>query len=193
MPSFADLSPSEIDDVAAYLKAPEMVPPAPPEPPAPAGVTLNSTTPTGTRYYSGFGFFFPRNGSSIMRPPWVTLTAYDLNTGNKMWQIPVGDDPTLAKQGIHNTGAGGIGATGAITVAGGMVFIGNTRDQVFRAVDTRDGKVIWDYQLPLISGGAPTIYEVNGKEYILLSVSTNPAGSTAPTTILRRYMAFALR
>jgi quinoprotein glucose dehydrogenase len=193
MPSFADLSPSEIDSVTAYLKAPEMVSPVPPEPPAPAGVTLSSTTPNGTRYYSGFGFFFPRNGSSIMRPPWVTLTAYDLNTGNKMWQIPVGDDPTLAKQGIHNTGAGGIGATGAITVAGGMVFIGNTRDQVFRAVDTRDGKVIWDYQLPLISGGAPTIYEVNGKEYILLSVSTNPAGRTAPTTILRRYMAFALR
>jgi quinoprotein glucose dehydrogenase len=198
MPSFGDFTEQQLNGIAAYLQNPAAVPP--PRPVEPEKVDAQGIQ---DHYYSGFGFFFPRNGTSIMRPPWVTLTAYDLNTGTIEWQIPVGDDPGLAKQGIHNTGAGGVGATGAITVAAGMVLIGNTRDQVLRAIDADTGKTIWEYKLPLVSGGGPAVYEVNGKEYILMSVTTAPgnaaasgggggAGRGAATSVPRSFIAFSL-
>lgn len=186
MPAFGEFSDAQLAGIVTYLRNPAAVPPPPTV--EPAKLDANGVA---EHYYSGFGFFFPHNGTSIMRPPWVTLTAYDLNKGAIKWQIPVGDDPYLAKQGIHNTGAGGVGATGAITVAGGMVLIGNTKDQVFRAIDADTGKTIWEYKLPLISAGGPAVYEVDGKEYILLSVTTNPAGRGA-TEIPRSFIAFAL-
>jgi quinoprotein glucose dehydrogenase len=116
------------------------------------------------RYNSGYGV-----SPNAIRPPWSTLTAYDLNTGAIKWQIPVGDDPALAVQGIHNTGARGL-RNGVVTTTTGLVFMVGGDSKV-RAYDEDTGKVLWEHDIAGTSLGSPSMYEVNGREYLVITVS----------------------
>ena len=111
----------------------------------------------------------PSTGLSAIGPPWSQITAYDLNEGTIMWQVPDGEVTSLAAKGIGGTGShaprGGVVATG-----GGLLFIGTSSDRKFRAYDSDSGSVLWSFDLDAATEGVPAVYSVNGKQYIAIAV-----------------------
>lgn len=146
---------------------------------------------SGERFYSGFGFMLASDGLSPIKPPWTSLTAYDLNEGVIRWKIPLGDVPHLAAKGIRNTGTH-YPKVGPVVTATGLIFTG-TRDKKVRALDTRDGKVLWEYEVDAALEGVPAVYEWNGRQYIVFCAAAQ-AGLTPSTQepIRGAYVAFAL-
>jgi quinoprotein glucose dehydrogenase len=145
----------------------------------------------GERYYSGFGFMIASDGLSPIAPPWTSLTAYDLNTGNIRWKIPLGDVPHLAAKGIRNTGTH-YPKVGPVVTAGGLIFTG-TRDKKVRALDSATGKVLWEHELDAALEGMPAVYEIAGRQYITFCASAQ-VGLTPATQekINGAYVTFAL-
>ena len=129
--------------------------------PYPADV---SDVPT-TRYMSDYGVL-----ASWTRPPYTTLTAYDLNTGAIKWQVPNGDHPpTIAAGGPPNTG--GLGArNGMVVTKGGLVFHAGG-DGKFRAYDEDTGQVLWFGTFTGNAPGVPVSYEANGRQYVVVTAS----------------------
>jgi quinoprotein glucose dehydrogenase len=199
MPPIATLAPPLLDDLIAFLKMPESAPPgtaAPAaalammrvEPPYPDGVE-----PPPSRYKTGYG-----NEPYVITPPWSKITAYDLNTGKIKWQTPYGDLPQAGPSGKLRGNV--YPKSGPVITAGGLVlFAGN--DSKLYALDKDTGELICAKDLPNGSLGVPAVYEVNGRQYVLLSVSGgNPfpvggrlaPGGVNPPAISKSYIAFAL-
>ena len=150
------------------------------------------TEPTASaRYESAFGFMIASDGVSAIKPPWTTLTVYDLNAGTIKWQIPLGDVPHLAARGIRNTGTHHP-KVGPVLTATGLIFTG-TRDKKVRAFDVETGKLLWEHALDTAIEGIPAMYEVGGRQYIAFCASAQ-AGLTPATLepIRGEYVAFAL-
>ncbi len=112
---------------------------------------------------------FDQNGYPGSKPPWGTVTAIDLNTGKIIWQTPFGEYEQLKKKGIPITGQTNMG--GVTGTAGNLIFATGTLDKKIRAFDSRNGKEIWNYQLPFSGSSPPTIYEYNNEQFIVV-VST---------------------
>jgi quinoprotein glucose dehydrogenase len=136
----------------------------------------------------------PSTGLSAIGPPWSQITAYDLNQGTLLWQIPNGDVASLAAQGISGTGShaprGGVVATG-----GGLLFIGTSSDRKFRAYDADTGQVLWSYDLPAATEGVPAVYSAGGRQYIAIAVGGNglfSQGLDYPEPGPGQYMVFTL-
>ena len=104
------------------------------------------------------------DGYSAIKPPWGTLNAINLNTGEYEWTIPVGNYPELQKKGEPLTGA--TSSPGPIVTAGGLVFLGGTKDRKFQAFDKTTGKLLWETTLPGLASSTPCTYMSNGKQYI---------------------------
>ncbi|HEY6988275.1 MAG TPA: PQQ-binding-like beta-propeller repeat protein [Bryobacteraceae bacterium] len=153
-------------------------------PPYPEGVDAPSD-----RYYTGYNIM-----GNIIKPPYSTLTAYDLNKGTIKWQVPVGDDLRALKEGAHDTGAIGI-RVGMVTTSTGLVFMAGG-DMKIRAYDQETGKVLWTAKLPGQSKGIPAIYEAGGKEYLIVNATSPPGGRESPIKTdsdqPRGYIAFTL-
>ncbi|MGE3311483.1 MAG: pyrroloquinoline quinone-dependent dehydrogenase [Limisphaerales bacterium] len=126
-------------------------------------------------------------GFPMNRRPWGMLTAIDLDRGRLKWQVPLGTYPALEKRGEPPTGTFNIG--GPIATAGGVVFIGATRDERFRAFDQRSGKVLWEYQLDAGAYATPATYEVDGRQYVVVAAG---GGGKAETKAGDAYWCFAL-
>ncbi len=142
-----------------------------------------------SRYqFTGYEKFQDPGGYPAVAPPWGTLNAIDLNTGQYLWRIPLGEYPELAAKGIRNTGTENYG--GPILTASGLLFIGATiYDHKFRAFDSRDGRLLWEAQLPYAGNATPVTYAIRGRQYVLIAASggkdyKGPQGSA--------YVAFAL-
>ncbi|MEZ4699971.1 MAG: PQQ-binding-like beta-propeller repeat protein [Rhodothermales bacterium] len=188
MPAFRDLTDQEVSSLISYLSFPEFAPPPPP----PATSTGPEEGPV--RYKTGYGYFLASIGYAI-KPPWETLTAYDMHTGNKIWERPVGDVEALVERGITNTGSVGMRGGPSVT-AGGLLFVAT--DKTFRALDKDTGEEIWTHRLPGPVQGIPAIYEVDGRQFVV--IGAGPAGGSmlsaltgAPANPLpRNYYAFAL-
>jgi quinoprotein glucose dehydrogenase len=99
-------------------------------------------------------------------PPWGTLTAVDLNTGAVAWKDTLGDYPEFKARGVH-TGTENYG--GSVVTKGGLLFIAATRDAKFRAFNKRTGALLWETGLPAAGFATPSVFEVNGKEYIVIA------------------------
>ena len=91
----------------------------------------------------GYNKFLDSNGLPAISPPWGTLSAINLNTGDYLWQIPLGHEPSLMKKGIGNTGVENYG--GPIITASGLLLIAATKDGFFRAFDKRTGTLLWEF------------------------------------------------
>jgi quinoprotein glucose dehydrogenase len=126
-----------------------------------------------------------QNGYPGIKPPWGTLNAIDLNTGEYLWRVPLGEYPELTKKGIPITGTDIYG--GPLVTAGGLVFIAGTKDEKIRAFNKRTGQVVWEYQLPAGGFATPISYQVEGKQYIVIA-----AGGGRGQKIGGNYIAFAL-
>jgi quinoprotein glucose dehydrogenase len=133
-------------------------------------VRINSRRRTSGLKYTmeGYKKFLDPEGYPASTPPWGTLSAINLDTGEYAWQIPLGEYPELVAKGIPNTGSENHG--GGIVTAGGLFFIGATHyDNKFRAFDKATGKLLWEIVLPNAANATPAIYELNGKEYIVVA------------------------
>jgi glucose dehydrogenase len=138
--------------------------------------------------FTGYRKFLDIDGYPAIKPPWGTLNAIDLNTGQYLWKVPLGNYPELAATGIPDTGTENYG--GPVVTAGGLVFIGATNfDHTLRAFDSRTGKLLWAGNLPYSGNATPAIYEVDGKQYIVIATS-NARNPKAPQGAA--YVAFAL-
>jgi quinoprotein glucose dehydrogenase len=139
--------------------------------------------------FTGYKRFVDPEGYPAVEPPWGTLTAIDLNTGDHVWQIPLGEYPELAAQGITGTGTENYG--GPVVTAGGLVFIGATSyDRKVRAFDKATGALLWEASLPFPATGTPATYEVDGRQFLVVPSGGGKARRTEPTGGV--YVAFAL-
>ena len=143
---------------------------------------------TGKRYnLKDYIHLEDQNGYPGVKPPWGTLNAVDLNSGELVWKIPLGEYPALAAKGHPNTGTQLFG--GGIVTAGGLIFIGASQDEKFRAFDKNTGKVLWEYQLPAGGYATPATYEVDGKQFVVIAAG---GGGRQLTKAGDYYIAFAL-
>ena len=137
---------------------------------------------------TGYRRFLDPDGYPAIVPPWGTLNAIDLNTGEYKWKINFGEYPELAAKGLKNTGSENYG--GPIVTAGGLLFIGATNyDKKFRAFDKSTGELLWETTLPFSGNATPITYSVNGQQYIVIAAG---GGKDPRSPSGGEYVAFAL-
>jgi quinoprotein glucose dehydrogenase len=126
-----------------------------------------------------------QQGYPGIKPPWGTLNAIDLNTGEYVWRVPLGEYPELSNKGIPITGTENYG--GPLVTDGGLVFIAATRDERIRAFNKKTGALVWQFQLPAAGFATPVTYEIAGKQYLVIA-----AGGGRGLKSGGSYIAFAL-
>jgi len=140
-------------------------------------------------FYSNTGYnrFLTEEGYPAVEPPWGTLNAIDLNNGALLWQTSLGEFEELKKKGVPPTGTENYG--GCVATKGGLVFVAASRDEKIRAFDQAHGQVLWEYQLP--AGGYPTpaVYEIDGKQFIVIACGGGKMGTKSGDS----YIAFSLK
>jgi quinoprotein glucose dehydrogenase len=161
MPAFPELSPEDIDVLILYLGT---------------GISLgigagqddDSKHAIDDYVLDSVPKFLDPDGYPAISPPWGTLNAIDLNSGQYVWRIPFGSYPELVAQGMSDTGSENYG--GPIVTAGGLLFIGATSfDKKFRAYDKRTGKLLWEAALPAAGIATPSTYRANGKQFVVIA------------------------
>ena len=131
----------------------------------------------------GEQLFRDPDGYPPITPPWGTLTAIDLTAGTIKWKIPFGEYPELAAKGLTNTGSDNYG--GPVVTASGLVFIGATNfDRKFHAYDKLSGKLLWETTLPAAGNATPAVYELNGREYIVIVCGGGKNGAPSGSSIV---------
>lgn len=136
--------------------------------------------------FAGYDKFLTTTGKPALAPPWGTLTAIDLNTGDHVWKTVLGEDPVFKKQGINETGTENYG--GPVITKGGLLFIAATKDGKFRAFNKRDGQLLWETALPAPGFATPAMYAVKGKQFIVIACGGGKLGTASGDA----YVAFAL-
>jgi quinoprotein glucose dehydrogenase len=147
-----------------------------------------STNPNFLKYRNtGYEIFLDPDGYPAIKPPWGTLNAIDLNKGTIAWTIPFGEYPKLAAAGVKNTGTDNYG--GPVVTENGLLFIGaTTYDKKFHAYDKRTGKLLWEATLPASGNATPSLYVLNGREYVVIVCGGGKNGAESGGSIV----AFAL-
>jgi quinoprotein glucose dehydrogenase len=150
--------------------------------PGVGGTTGNMPWPADTaaakltkRYQSGYNVM-----ATSTRPPYTTITAYDLNTGDIKWQVPNGDDPATVDnfgKGGGPTDTGGVGARNGMLVTSAGLLFQNGKDGWARAYDVESGKVLWKGKTAGQSIGIPAMYEHNGRQYVVFMSPPVQAGN----------------
>jgi quinoprotein glucose dehydrogenase len=138
--------------------------------------------------YNGTGYhkFLTKEGYPAVMPPWGTLNAIDLNTGELLWKDTLGDYPELKAKGIHS-GTENYG--GPAITAGGLLFIAATSDAKMRAFNKRTGALLWETDLPAAGFATPSVYEADGKQYVVIACGGGKLGKPTGDS----YVAFALK
>ena len=135
--------------------------------------------------FTGYRKFLDPDGYPAVAPPWGTLSAIDLNNGTYLWRVPLGEYPALADK---RTGSENYG--GPILTAGGVLFIAATLyDKKIRAIDPRDGKLLWEATLPYAGNATPITYLAKGRQFVLIQAD-NARDRKSPQGAA--YVAFAL-
>jgi quinoprotein glucose dehydrogenase len=178
MPAFPNLTPEEISALVLFVSEGEN-----------KEISGKPVLPQMGYRFSGYTRFLESQRYPAIVPPWGTLNAIDLNTGEYAWKIPLGEYPELADQGLKDTGSENYG--GPIVTAGGLVFIGATNyDKKFRAFDKSTGELLWQTTLPFSGNATPITYESHGRQYVVIAAgggkdTKSPSGGV--------YVAFALK
>jgi quinoprotein glucose dehydrogenase len=150
--------------------------------------TLKKVQRNGKPWYNvGVQRFLDQEGHPAIKPPWGMLNAIDLNTGEFAWRRVLGEYPDLKARGIAPTGTENFGGT--IVTAGGLVFIGGTKDEMFHAFDKATGELLWEYQLPAGGYATPATYSVKGRQYVVIAAGGAGKQRTKPGN---QFLAFGL-
>ncbi|PWT99463.1 MAG: pyrrolo-quinoline quinone [Bacteroidetes bacterium] len=181
MPSFQQLSDDEKKAVASFVLNDKKIVSQKFEPPVKAIDSFRTLPYTTT----GYNKFLTKEGYPAVKPPWGTLNAINLNTGAYAWKITLGEYPEFLAKGIQ-TGTENYG--GSVVTKGGILFIAATRDGKFRAFNKRNGKLLWETNLPHPGFATPATYKVNGKQYIVVACGGGKLGTGSGDS----YVAFAL-
>jgi quinoprotein glucose dehydrogenase len=189
MPSFAELPEAEKRAVVAYLRGE----------PAPAAesraaqsshdaeLAAQRARPARSPYeFVGYERWKDPDGYPAVKPPWGTISAIDMNTGEYRWRVTLGDHPELHAPGAPPTGTEQYG--GPIVTAGGLVFVAATMDAKIRAFDKDTGALLWEAPLPAAGFATPATYEVGGRQYIVIAAGGGKLGTPSGDS----YVAFAL-
>lgn len=157
MPGFSSLTPQQLRAVVQYVSGVQHAD------------TPAAPSPTDMKYrFTGYNKFLDPEGYPAVAPPWGTLNAINLNTGDYAWKVPLGEYPELAAKGMKDTGTENYG--GPTVTAGGLVFIAATNfDRKLRAFDKSSGKLLWEATMPNSGNTTPAIYEVNGRQFIVVA------------------------
>jgi quinoprotein glucose dehydrogenase len=178
MPPLPSVSGAQLTAIIAYLTNPDAGDNPPPANGRGQAAVPPPPTP-GTRLYSGYGTMDAANGMPAIGPPWSSLTAYDMNLGTIMWKIPLGVTKSLAAKGITDTGSYWPRG-GPVATAGGVIFVGTGGDLTVHAYDEDTGKILWEQELESAPDGIPSVYEVNGREYVVFCTRGGTAGDNLP-------------
>jgi len=178
MPAFPDMGARNINDLVEYLVTGHDE----------ANDPQVKNDPGWLKYRSdGESIFLDPDGYPAIAPPWGTLNAIDLNSGTIRWKIPFGEFPDLVAKGLTNTGSDNYG--GPVVTAGGLVFIGATNfDKKFHAYDKLTGQLLWETTLPAAGNATPSVYEINGREYVVIACGGGKNGAPSGSAVV----AFAL-
>lgn len=181
MPSFQQIPESEVNEIVNFLLNPREVRNQNRE------ALENEVDESVQREFPYQSPFIRRGGGKLkdqdgypgIKPPWGTLNAIDLNSGEYVWSVPLGEHEELTDRGIPITGTENTG--GPIVTAGGLLFIGATQDERIRAFDVNTGEVVWEYKLPAGGYATPITYSVDAKQYIAIAAGgvrfgTDPGG-----------------
>lgn len=150
--------------------------------------------PDNVPYRWPVNFMLQSNGMVAIKPPFSTITAYDMNTGNQLYQIPNGEMMNLEAQGITGVGAQ-TPRGGPVATAGGLLFVGTASDRAFRARDADTGAVLWEHRFDAATEGVPAVFMVNGRQYVTVPVGGEGhflGGLGLGTPGTSRYVTFAL-
>jgi len=178
MPGFSNLTDDQIDALLEYLSSGES-----------KEIKGSATNLAAMKYrFTGYKKFLDPEGYPAVAPPWGTLNAIDLNSGEYIWKIPLGEYPELAEKGTKNTGTENYG--GPVVTAGGLLFIGATNfDKKFRALDKSTGELLWETTLPYAGNATPATYEVNGRQFVVIAAGGGKDPKSGSGGV---YVAFAL-
>ena len=136
--------------------------------------------------HTGYKRLVDEEGYPAIKPPWGTLSAIDLNQGEIVWQVPLGEIKALTERGIPITGTESYG--GPIMTAGGLLLIAATKDEKIRAFDKQTGQILWEATLPAGGYATPSTYTVDGKQYVVIACGGGKLGTPSGDA----YVAFAL-
>jgi len=182
MPGFSNLNDDQMSALMSFVRSggsdekKEVVSSGPP-------------VPAMKYHFTGYHRFYDPDGYPAVAPPWGTLSAINLNTGEYAWKIPLGEYPELAAKGLKNTGTENYG--GPLVTAGSLVFIGATNyDRKFRAFDKSTGELLWETALPFAGNATPATYEVNGRQFVVIAAG---GGKDLKSKSGGVYVAFALK
>ena len=178
MPGFPNLEEDQLSAVVEYVSTGES-----------KELPASEPAPPQMKYrFTGYHKFLDPEGYPAVVPPWGTLNAINLSTGEYTWKIPLGEYPELATRGMKNTGTENYG--GPVVTAGGLLFIAATNyDKKFRAFDKSTGELLWETTLPFAGNATPATYAVNGRQYVVIAAG----GGKDPKSLSGGvYVAFAL-
>lgn len=183
MPSFGHIPDNEVNAIVAFLFGDE----EDAEPGhAAKDVPSSGDAPPVQYAHTGYHRFVDSKGYPAVEPPWGTFNAIDMNTGEILWKVPFGEDPELTARGVPKTGLENYG--GPVVTAGGLIFIGATKDEMFRALDRETSEVLWETKLPAGGYATPATYEIDGRQYVVIAAG----GGKMNTKSGDKYVAFAL-
>ena len=179
MPSFSHLSEQELRGVSAYI------------------LDLKDRDVSDTKhqsedswpypyYLNGYNRFNDPDGYPAISPPWGTLNAIDLNRGEIVWKVPLGNFEEIDYPGHPVTGTENYG--GPLLTGSGLIFIAATKDKKFRAFDSKTGEMLWETKLPAAGFATPSTYVVDGKQYVVIACGGGKIGMPSGDT----YVAFSL-
>ncbi len=177
MPPMPDVQGPELEALLRYLGVDAAKPPA-----------VEAEEAADPYTFTGYRKFLDPEGYPAIAPPWGTLSALDLKTGKWLWNVPLGEYPELARNGMGNTGTENYG--GPVVTAGGVLFIGATiYDRRLRAFDAATGSLLWQGDLPFAGVATPSTYMIDGRQFVVIAASgardpKGPAGGA--------YVAFSL-
>lgn len=162
MPAFGGLPANTVANVVSYLATGKDLP-GTERPP----ISLQGRlAPSQTQYTStGNRNFVDPDGYPGVKPPWGTLNAIDMSTGQYLWTVPFGVTGKMGPEfGGSNTG-------GAVITGSGLMFIGATADRKLHAYDTKTGKLLWETTLAAPAQATPAVYAVDGRQYVVIAGS----------------------
>ena len=184
MPSFGFLEQAEVSAIVGFLFGERTEALSAPDSSEEAQMSaFFAGSPYG---HTGYNRFFDQDGYPAVKPPWGTLNAINLNTGDYEWTVPLGEFEELTERGIPPTGTENYG--GPVITAGGLLFIAASKDERFRAFDKDTGATLWETQLPAGGYATPATYAINGRQFVVIAAGGGKMGTKSGDT----YLAYAL-